>query len=166
MLEKCALPKEALLQTYAAKPDAHTDCYASHIEGVFTLEDYVGCFYRGRLFGLERWLLKIIVKRPSSEEQLKALLYNDGQSFAAWTLEKRTEDQLIMCDYQKRTRSWFMVEPTTGTGTRLYFGSAVVKTNYLKHGEGIAPLIFRLLMPFHYLYSRLLLSSAARRLPK
>lgn len=159
------LPEAALLQNYKQMPDSYTDCYAAHIGRKVSIEDYVRTFYTGRLFRMERWIIARIVHLGSSDAQLSELLDGNSDKFSAWTIEDRNERQLLMCDYQKRTRSWFMAEPCRG-GTRIYFGTAVVKTSYLKRGEGAAPLIFRLLMPVHRLYARLLIGSAARRLRK
>lgn len=87
----------------------------------------------------------------------------DTARFAAWTVEARSECQLVMCDYQGRTRSWFMVlrqaQDGREGGTRVYFGTAIAAGR-----GGRIPFAFRLLMPFHHLYSRALLWSAVRRL--
>ncbi len=160
---KSALPKDALLQTYSGKPGHYTDCYFAELPGDIDLETFVRCFYQGRLFGIERFILNIALNKPSDAKQLDNMLAGKSEKFAAWTVENRTHDQLLMCDYQKRTRSWFMVQATS-TGTCLYFGSAVVPVDYLHKAEKVAPFVFHALMPFHKLYSRLLLSSAARRL--
>jgi len=163
-IQKSALPEAALLQKYHGKAGHYTDCYYSELPKDIELEDYVRCFYQGRLFGIERFILKVVVKKPSDQAQLDNMLAETSDRFAAWTVESRTGDQLLMCDYQKRTRSWFMTEPLGNETTRLYFGSAVVPVDYLDKVEKVAPFIFHALMPFHKLYSRLLLSSAARRL--
>lgn len=163
---KSVLPRDVLLARYEDMDRSHTDCYVAECRGHIDLETYIKAFYTGRLFKIERWLIATIVKHKSSDEQLSDLINGRSQKFSAWTLEARTKDQLLMCDYQKRTRSWFMVEHHAGQ-TRLYFGSAVVQTDYLpEKPERIAPLIFKVLMPFHDLYSRLLLGGALRNLRK
>lgn len=83
-------------------------------------------------------------------------------AFAAWTVEGRAPDQLLMCDYLRRTRSWLMVLPIDG-GTRLYFGSAVVPVRR-ESGELTLGSTYLSLMGFHKLYSRPLLNSARSRL--
>jgi hypothetical protein len=73
-------------------------------------------------------------------------------TFAAWSVEAHTGNQLLMCDFQGRTRSWFMV-----SGTRLLFGSAVVPVTVTESR-------FRWLLGLHRLYSRALLRAARSRL--
>ena len=63
-------------------------------------------------------------------------------------------ERLLMCDVAGSTRSWLMTAPA-GKGTRLYFGSAVVRS---RQGG-----LFRALLGFHQLYSRILLRAAASR---
>ena len=76
-------------------------------------------------------------------------------AFAAWRVEDRAEDQLLLCDLPGRTRSWLMAA-SEGTRTLLYFGSAIVP---LSPG-------YRALLGFHKLYSRVLLRAAKSRLER
>lgn len=161
-VSKFPLPDHALLSKYVDQPNAYTDCYGIDLPGPCDIHSYVRGFYTGRLFRVERWFIGAIVRYKSSDQQLDAMLAGQSDRFSAWTIEDRGEDQLLMCDYQKRTRSWFMVEPVKN-GTRLYFGTAVVKTDYLNSkSEILAPYIFRMLLPFHKLYARLLLRGAIK----
>ncbi|MBC8026654.1 MAG: hypothetical protein H7Y89_11710, partial [Steroidobacteraceae bacterium] len=84
------------------------------------------------------------------------------EGFAAWTVERRAEDQLLLCDFQGKTRSWLMVELKGGT-SRLYFGSAVVKPRG-SNGEKRMTGGFQVLLGFHKRYSHALLSAARRAL--
>ncbi|MDO8372388.1 MAG: hypothetical protein Q7T39_10710, partial [Polaromonas sp.] len=117
----------------------------------------------------ERLLLAWLVSKPSTDAQASQLASGTLDSFAAWSVEERCEDQLLMCDFQGRTRSWLMVVPAEGesaASTRLYFGSAVVPARAPRAGArtpGLG-LTFRLLLGFHKLYSRALLFSAKSRL--
>ncbi|HEX7718658.1 MAG TPA: hypothetical protein VF389_02530, partial [Woeseiaceae bacterium] len=88
-------------------------------------------------------------------------------SFAAWQVEKRVENQLLLTDYMGNTRSWLMVAPVSSDGaggTRLYFGSAVVPEVNAKTGERSLGFLFRALLGFHRIYSVVLLYSARARL--
>ena len=88
------------------------------------------------------------------------------ESFAAWQVEGRTCEQLLMCDFQGRTRSWLMstgIECAGKAGTRLYFGSAVVPAENAHSGRKTMGAIFVALLGFHKLYSRALLRAAAAR---
>jgi hypothetical protein len=157
------LPDDALLARYAAR-GAFTDCYVADVAGSVSLPSYVEAFYTGRLFKLERGLLGVFVSAPSTDEEAGALAAGRRDRFAAWTVEARTDDQLLMCDLAGRTRSWFRVSRSDDPGTtRLYFGSAVVPQVDRASGRARMSLTFRLLLGFHAVYSRALLSAAAAR---
>ncbi len=117
------------------------------------------------MFKLERWLLRLLVSRPSTDAEVRELARNARDTFAAWTVEARAPDQLLLCDFMGRTRSWLMVAPAEAPGgTRLYFGSVVVPERNATTGESAMPATHSRLLGFHRLYSRMLLSAAARRL--
>ena len=149
MIEEGPLPGNALLQKYACS-GAYTDCFYTDFPANVVLADYVETFYSTWLFKLERVILKFLVKKPSTDEQVKQLVAGEIDTFAAWTVEERTEHQLLMCDYRGHTRSWFMVVPG-----RLYFGSAVIPKDRKS---------YQLLLGLHRLYSRMLLAAARSRL--
>ncbi len=170
----CPMPKSALLNRYgnvSASEDVQpfTDCYSVSIDREVALPEFVYAFYTTPVFNLERVILKHLAVRPSTDDEARQVSDGSIDAFAAWTVEERTEDQLLMRDFRGRTRSWFMVSPTGATGqprTLLYFGSAVVpaknrKTGKLEIGSG-----FRLLLGFHKLYSKILLYSARLRLAR
>lgn len=162
-VKKFELPEHALLQRYRLS-GAYTDCYCIDSRKSVSQRDYVVAFYTTWLFKVERVILKWLVSKPSSDDDARRLADSEQNAFAAWTVEERSENQLLMCDFRNRTRSWLMTE-TDGDGTRLYFGSAVVPNaknaaNEPELGKG-----FSLLLGFHKLYSRALLSAARSRLP-
>lgn len=157
-----ALPEHALLARYGAD-GGYADCYATVLPRPVPLAEFVAAFYTTRLFRLERWLLARM-GHGSTDEQARQLASGQCQRFAAWTVEDRAADQLLLCDAAGRTRSWLMVAPAGGGATRLYFGSAVVPR---RGGAGQPPrmgLVFHALLGFHRGYSRALLSAARRRL--
>lgn len=151
------MPAQALLQRYRAQGD-YTDCYAIDLPRSVTHAAYVEAFYTTFVFKLERLVLALLAKRPSRDEDVRALAQGQRADFAAWSVEERTADQLLLCDFAGSTRSWLMAAPLPDRGTRLYFGSAVVRRR-----QGGA---FRALLGFHQLYSRILLRAAAARLLK
>lgn len=165
-IEACPLPDNALLSEYT-RLGAYTDCYRTEISGTVSHASYVTAFYTTRLFKLERLILHWAISKPSSDLQAEQLANGETDSFAAWIVEHRCHNQLLLSDFQGRTRSWLMVEPVKAESrqtTRLYFGSAV--TPRLPPGE-TKPRFgrgFSLLIGFHKLYSLLLLYSAKRRL--
>lgn len=161
-VSKCAIPDGALTRPYAAQHGVSVDCYKAEVCGDVSLEEFVGRFYRGRLFKMERWLIEKVVGATSSEEQLENLLQQKSTKFSAWAQIAREPAQMIMRDYQGKTCSWFMTAPHEA-GTTLYFGSIVNPDGRSGHVEGVSKMIFTLLLPLHGLYSRLLLSQAAKR---
>jgi hypothetical protein len=155
------LPVAALLQKYVY-PGAYTDCYFTEVAGRVSPAEYIEAFYTTWVFELERFILTHAVKKPSSGLDAHRLARAEIDAFAAWTVEARAPDQLLMCDFLSRTRSWLMVLPIEG-GTRLYFGSAVVPVRS-KSGELTLGSTYLSLMGFHKLYSRILLRAARSRL--
>ncbi len=161
----CALPDSALLQKYAVV-GTYTDCYAVDLDRRISQSEFVSAFYTTWLFKLERWILAWAVNRPSSDAEASELAATSRDAFAAWRVEQRTHDQLLMCDFIGRTRSWLMTAPRADhdDGTRLYFGSAVVPRIDPATGARSLGVSYRALLGFHRLYSRLLLGAACARL--
>ena len=165
-IERCPLPENALLNKYV-RPGVHTDCYRTEVIGAVTHREFVGSFYTTLLFKLERIILKWAVSKPSSDNQAIQLADGNTDTFAAWYVEDRCENQLLMCDYQGRTRSWLMVAPIEIGGikkTRLFFGSAVTPVRNANTGKSSLGFVFSMLLGFHKLYSVLLLRSAKSNL--
>ncbi|MEX0343799.1 MAG: hypothetical protein AB3N20_02675 [Rhizobiaceae bacterium] len=154
------LPDSALLGVYERSDGSYTDCYSTDAPGEIDLGKFVAAFYTTWLFKLERFILKHAVSRPSTDQDARDVSEGKTDRFAAWTVESRTSNQLLMCDMAGRTRSWFMVR-SNEVGTRLYFGSAVVPK---KGGDANLGVVFSALLGFHKLYSRALLAAAVRRL--
>jgi hypothetical protein len=158
----CELPAGALLARYRAN-GAYTDCYATTVPQRVAHARYVEAFYTTPLFKLERLLLTWFVGRPSTDAEAERLAAGEIATFAASCVEARQDDQLLLCDFTGRTRSWLMSAPDTtdpSPATTLYFGSAVIPQK--PHGPMGAS--FRTLLGFHHLYSRALLRSAVMRL--
>jgi hypothetical protein len=167
-IRRCELPHEALLGKYRDE-GAYADCYVTEVARRVSHAEYVEAFYTTTLFKVERLILSRLVARPSTDADVRELAAGTRDSFAAWSVEARAADQLLLCDFQRRTRSWLMVASIArdaGAGTRLYFGSAVVPIARAGSGAPSMGLVFRLLLGFHKLYSRALLSAAASRLAR
>ena len=165
-IDACPLPDHALLGSYS-RSGAFTDCYATELAGTFSHAEYVQAFYTTWVFRLERLILKWAIARPSTDEQARQLAEGSVDEFSAWYVESRSEDQLLMSDFQGRTRSWLMVAPAgsgNDTRTRLYFGSAVLPATDAKAGTARLGPVFSALMGFHKLYSHVLLYAAKSRL--
>lgn len=166
LIDACELPDHSLLQKYR-QSDAYTDCYVVRIDRSVSQSEYVEAFYTTWIFKLERWLLARFVSKPSTDAQAGALAAERSDSFAAWRVEGRTSNQLLMCDFQGRTRSWLMSVAETDdlpARTVLYFGSAVVPVDHGRSARRSMGLLFRALLGFHKVYSRVLLRAAVSRL--
>lgn len=162
-VEKRPLPETALHQRHA-REGAYSDCYSTVIDGVVTLGNFVEAFYTTWLFKLERWILAVTVGKRSNDAEARWVAHGDADAFAAWTVEERAPNQLLMCDYVGVTRSWFMTSPEEGGRTRLYFGTVVAPRSEQANGRRQIGRTYRLLMGFHKLYSRALLRAAAASL--
>ena len=158
------LPFQALLTKYA-NAGAYTDCFAMEIARTVSHAEFVEAFYTGGLFKVERFLLRVFISKPSTDLQARQLAAGELNEFAAWRVEARAVDQLLMCAIDGRTRSWLMVSAAEAPGrTRLYFGSALLPAVRPSTGKlGMWPL-FKPLLGVHNFYSRALLSAAAARL--
>lgn len=159
------LPEDALLQRYA-DAGAYTDCYTAEVSGAVTLERLISAFYSSLVFRPERLLIGLIIPaRRAGASEVAALAQGRSGRFSAWTVEARGADQILLCDFQQRTRSWLMVAAGASPATtRLYFGSAVVQTGKSGPGRWSEVAVFNGLLWFHRLYSRVLLAGAVRGL--
>jgi hypothetical protein len=139
----------------------------TEVTGRVSHERFVQAFYTNWLFKIERWILSWAVQKPSTDADVLELAQCTSEKFSAWTVEARATNQLLMCDFQQRTRSWLMVQALDEvTTTRLYFGSAVVPLRPDGQKDQAFGMAFHLLLGFHKLYARALLRAAARNLPR
>ena len=160
----CDVPPTTALATYL-RPDVYVDCYAVTVPGAISQAGFVAAFYTTRLFKLERFLLATFAASPSTDADALRLAEGDTNRFAAWTVEQRSEREILLA--AGPTRSWLMAESVDRGGapaTTLYFGSAVVPTSRDRDGRPALGWPFHALLGFHKLYSRLLLGAAVRRL--
>jgi hypothetical protein len=149
------------LNAYAA-PGNYTDCYVTRIDRSIGLTEFVRGFYSTHLFAIERLILRLAGSKTSSIKDIDALANGITENFAAWSVESRESNQLLLADHLGRTRSWLGCSPVEIRDpghTNLFFGSAVLKT-----GKGGPDAIFRAMLPFHKLYSRGLLFAARQNL--
>jgi len=165
-IEKCKVPDNAMLANYSVD-GTYTDCYTTEIPGRISFPEFAFAFYTTLIFKLERLILKWMVSKSSTDAQARQLADGSSERFAAWYVENRSENEILMCDFRGRTRSWLMAAPVSavsGVRTRLYFGSAVVPIRNSKTGEPSLGFGFQALLGFHKVYSVLLLYSAKSRI--
>lgn len=160
---RCELPQGALLREYL-QDGMYADCYRTSVTGRVSHAEYVEAFYTTAVFRLERLLLGWFASRPSTDVDAAGLASGARDAFAAWRVESRDMDQVLLADFTGRTRSWLMVAAGEGGGTTLFFGSAVVPARSRRTGEATLGVAFRFLLGLHKLYSRVLLRAAKARL--
>ena len=144
----------------------YADCFVTEVPLAVSHAEYVEAFYTTWLFKLERLVLAAGGQTIDRRRGARSWRAVKRTTFAAWSVEARAPDQLLVCDYQGKTRSWLMVEPGFGKGTavtRLYFGTGIVPVTDRKSGGRGLSLFFRALLPFHKLYARALLRAARVR---
>ena len=161
------VPDDALHAKYA-RGGGHADCFALDVRRHVALAEFVEAFYTTWLFKLERVVLALLVRKPSTDADARALALGQRTTFAAWSVEARAAGQLLMQDFQDKTRSCFIAQRLPGDipGTRLLFGTGIKPirdraTNESRLGPG-----FSVLMPLHRFYSRALLGAAVARLAR
>jgi hypothetical protein len=164
MVHVAEVPQDSLLGRYVAS-GAYADCYVTELPAAVTHAQFVEAFYTTALFKLERLLIALFLARPSTDAQARLMAAGQLSSFAAWSVESRAENQLVLA--AGRTRSWLMVTPGSSAApghTQLFFGSAVVPPPTTSGVRASMGLVFVALLGFHRLYSRALLSLARTRL--
>jgi hypothetical protein len=167
LIEKCPVPANTLLDIYSTMNGAYADCYRTDVPEKVSFTEFILAFYSTPLFQLERCVLELAVAKPSTDRQARQFAEGSIQTFAAWDLEGRNENEMLLCDFVGRTRSWLMTIPihtTNGTQTQLYFGSAVVPKRNPRTGEFSLGFWYQALLGFHKIYSFLLLYSAKLQL--
>ncbi len=167
-IQRGELPQEALLNRYNHE-GVYTDCYFVDVRRRIHHAEYVEAFYTTSLFKVERLILSLLASKPSSDVQVKQLVSGEIANFAAWRVEGRAVNQLLLCDFLGRTRSWLMsvcTEEHDSVTTRLYFGTAVVPKGKSISGQVSYGFAFHALSGFHRLYSRMLIRAALSKLSR
>lgn len=85
---------------------------------------------------------------------------------AAWRVEAREADQVLLCDFLSYTRCWLMAERTGPSATTLWFSTAIVARRTRADGTPRLTRRFQALLPFHRRYAPILLAGAARHLER
>src|SRR5450631_449653 len=109
-IQACELPDDALLRRYLSR-GAYADCYVTELARPVCHAEYVEAFYTTAVFRLERLLLSWFVARPSTDAQAGELATGKLASFAAWSVEAREPNQLLLSDFRGHTRSLLMSAP-------------------------------------------------------
>ena len=110
----------ALLERYRID-GGHTDCYVAEVPRSVDLGQFITAFYTSRAFRPERWLIGVALGKKADDSDVARLACAQTTRFSAWSVEDRRGDEILLCDFQSRTRSWLKVLPIEG-GNRLHFG--------------------------------------------
>jgi len=151
-IEPRPLPADSLLARLRG-PECYRDAFCAEVPGRVTLAAFIAAFYGSGAFLPERLALHAI-GRSGGRAEAAALAEARAGRFAAWTVEAREADQILLRDFRDFTCSWLQAEPR-GQTTRLWFGSG------LRHPERT---VARALVPVHRWYARKLLAGAVRGL--
>ncbi len=146
MIKSNPAPDEALHEKYG-QAGAYIDCFTTVVSGRVSHSQFVEAFYTSRVFKLERLILKWLVDKPSTDAEAKELAAGTRDRFAAWTVEERSTDQLLMCDYLGQTRSWLMVaacerDGLTRDSTALWFCRHVGAAISVQRAARLSPVVF------------------------
>ena len=156
------LPEPSLLRELKGS-GSHTDCYTTTIPIAITQARFIEAFYTTPLFKAERFILRLLASKASTDQDASDLAYGKRDSFAVWRVAERRPEQLLLTDQTGRTRSWLMVVPGQTT-TQLFFGSALMGRRNPTTGQQQFTFVFRALLAMHNFYSRHLLQAAAKRI--
>ena len=160
-----APPEGSLIGVFVQAPAHYSDAFMADISGPVSLSDVIRAFYTTPLFRAERVVLRLAGLR-GGDADVARLAEGTTDRFAAWQVEARREDEILLADVSGRTKSWLAVraEGDKAGATRVYFGSVIVPAGTKGHAA-LGP-VFRVLIGPHRLYSRLLLAAALRRLQR
>ena len=163
---KAEIPYDALSARYIEE-GAFVDCYYVEIPKKIALEKFIKAFYTTTLFKIERTILSFVTSRSATNKEAVELSLGESDSYSIWTVESRTSNQIILCDFTKKTRSWLMVQVSLtkeAVTTRLFFGSVVVPKKVSDNGHGSFGILFHLFGGFHRVYSKALLNASYKNL--
>ncbi len=164
------VPDFSLLRSYRSPAHANAwqqymDCFVADVAGIVTLSQYIEAFYSSLPFRMERRLIQWLIGKKSSADDVRALASGRAETLSAWVVLARTDNQILLGDYQSNTRSWLALLPlSSGKVTRLHFGSGIRSVRDPETGEPTMTWGFRALGGFHILYSKILLAAARRGL--
>lgn len=141
------VPAGSLLAAFG-KAEDYRDCFARTVEGAVSLDAFIERFYCSMAFQPERLALSLI-GRGASNDDARAVASGKAETFAAWDVMERRENEILLRDFQGATASWLSVQISADpASTRLMFGSWV---------GGPESRAVKALMGFHVLYSKVLL---------
>lgn len=152
-----APPPDSLIAPYATRDAHYTDCFVVACADAVGLPDFITAFYTQPLFRAERFVLRWAAGARSTDADVAALAQGSATRFAVWEVSERRSDSVLLVQSGGRTCSWLQA----GDGI-LRFGSVVVPVEGRDGRLTLGP-VFHSLLSAHKLYSRALLTGAARK---
>lgn len=155
-IDETSPPEDSLIHRYTLAEAHYTDAFVTDAPEGADLVAFIAAFYTTPVFKAERFVLRLAGAASTDAEAL-ALAQGTRESFAAWKVEGRSPDDILLMDKSGRTMSWLCVRHG-----KLWFGSVVVPVRH--RGKLTLGPVFQTLLVAHKLYSRVLLSAAAGQL--
>ncbi|MBE7636584.1 hypothetical protein GUA87_06980 [Sneathiella sp. P13V-1] len=165
-VRKSPLPDPSFMQLYKDTLGCQVDCFCVEVPTPITMEQYITAFFDSPVFKLERFILKIAAKSPTTRQGVENLASGKSDQFAMWKVEQRSENELLLAVQNSPIRTWLTLRPGEDDTTHLYFGSAVLPEETDKLGNPRTGFLFRALGWFHEGYSKVLLWAAVREIYK
>ena len=97
------LPESSLLARHRGA-ECYRDAFCARVPGEVSLAAFIAAFYASGAFWPERMALHLI-GRGADRADIAALAEGKAQRFAAWSVEARKGDQILLRDFQDRTCS-------------------------------------------------------------
>ena len=162
------LPPQSLLARKRG-PECYRDAFRASVAGEVSLGELVTAFFSSRAFLAERMALHLI-GRGADHADIAALAAGRTERFAAWQMEAREENELLMHDFLDQTCCWLAVS-TRGPDGALDGPLPVPERGrtFIWFGTGVREVggpIMRNLQGAHRFYARQLLAGAARGLAR
>lgn len=163
LIQSGTLPSTSLIYEYETVKGGYCDCYYVDTKGDADLQNYVTVFFGTWVFRLELKLLSMLGLNRDSPDQVRLLAEDRVKTLAAWKVESRTSSDLLLAVGTGPIRTWLRIEARSENMVRLYFGSALLPLGTDRHGRPRLDVMSVILLPFHKLYSRILLRAALKK---
>ena len=152
-------PDDSFLHALACQTGVYADCFeatvACDIPQSDAFQRFVFAFFDSQVFRVERAILRLAGKAPKARSDPKALALGETDAFAAWRVERRADTEILLVVPNTPIRTWLALQKE-GSVARLRFGSSILPQEVKD-----TPLwSFRVPLPAHVVYSRLLLRAA------
>lgn len=163
MVRAVDIPSGTMLKAYQAQEGCYTDCYAVDVAGAPDIERFIRIFFDTSIFRLERRILALSGLEATHADDVDALARGHRSRFAAWRLEGKTADELMLRFERPSGRTWLHVAdvPDQSGQARLFFGSALLPGARDNDKRPTIGWSLHAFLPFHRLYARMLLRAAA-----